>query len=84
METFFIGEYIKNQREALHLTQEQVCDGICDPATLSRIENGHHTPSRTKVNALLQKLSDAALQTVYKKGLIKSLSLKQSYPPMIS
>ena len=56
METFFIGEYIKNRREALHLTQEQVCDGICDPATLSRIENGRHTPSRTKVNALLQRL----------------------------
>ena len=56
MEVFFIGEYIKNQRETLRLTQEQVCDGICDPATLSRIENGHHTPSRTKVNALLQRL----------------------------
>ena len=25
MEVFFIGEYIKNRREALHLTQEQVC-----------------------------------------------------------
>ena len=56
MEVFFIGEYIKNRREALHLTQEQVCDGICDSATLSRIENGRHSPSRTKVNALLQRL----------------------------
>lgn len=40
MQNFFLGEYIKQRREALGLTQREVCEGICNAATLSRIENG--------------------------------------------
>ena len=53
MNVYFLGEYIKKQREKLGLTQEQVCEGICEQVTLSRLENGRQTPSRTRVNALL-------------------------------
>jgi len=56
MQTVFIGEYIKQRRKALNLTQEQLCDGICDPATISRIETGYQAPSRSRLNALLQRL----------------------------
>lgn len=56
MQRIFIGEYIRCQRKKLGLTQEQICDGICDATTLSRIENGRHTPSKAKINALLQRL----------------------------
>lgn len=56
MNVYFVGEYIKKQREKLGLTQEQVCEGICEQVTLSRLENGRQTPSRTRVNALLQRL----------------------------
>lgn len=56
MQMVLIGEYIKQRRKELHLTQEKVCDGICDPTTLSRIENGCQVPSKTKLNALLQRL----------------------------
>lgn len=56
MNVYFLGEYIKKQREKLGLTQEQVCEGICEQVTLSRLENGRQTPSRTRVNALLQRL----------------------------
>jgi len=56
MQSLPIGEVIRQKRLALGLSQEEVCDGICEPATLSRIENGRQTPSRSRLNALLQRL----------------------------
>ena len=44
MKNVFLGEYIKQRRLDLGLTQEQLCDGICEPMTLSRLENGKQTP----------------------------------------
>lgn len=52
MQNFFLGDYIKQKRLDLGLTQEQLCDGICEPMTLSRLENGKQTPSRNRINAL--------------------------------
>lgn len=56
MKNVFLGEYIKQRRLDLGLSQKQLCDGICEPVTLSRLENGRQTPSRTRINALLQRL----------------------------
>lgn len=56
METILIGEYIKRRRKELGLTQEQVCEGLCDPVTLSRLENGKQTPRRNLLHAILQRL----------------------------
>ena len=56
MQNFFLGEYIKQKRLDLGLTQEQLCDGICEPMTLSRLENGKQTPGRNRINALLQRM----------------------------
>lgn len=56
MKNVFLGEYIKQHRLDLGLTQEQLCNGICEPMTLSRLENGKQTPSRNRINALLQRL----------------------------
>lgn len=56
MKNVFLGEYIKQRRLDLGLTQEQLCEGICEPITLSRLENGKQTPSRNRINALLQRL----------------------------
>lgn len=56
MQNFKLGDYIRQRRISLNLTQEQVCEGICEPITLSRIENGKQTPSRTRINAILQRL----------------------------
>lgn len=56
MQNFFLGDYIKQKRLDLGLTQEQLCDGICEPMTLSRLENGKQTPSRNRINALLQRM----------------------------
>ena len=36
----------KNHREAHGMTQSELCAGICDPSTLSRLERGRQTPGR--------------------------------------
>lgn len=56
MKKYFIGELIKKRRQELKLTQEQLCEGICEPITISRLENGRQTPSMNKLRALLQRL----------------------------
>lgn len=56
MPTMFIGDCIKRRRKQLGLTQEQLCEGLCDAATLSRLETGFHSPRRSLLNALLQRL----------------------------
>lgn len=56
MREMLIGEYIRSQRKKLGLTQEALCDGICDISTLSRLERGKQTPNRNKVYALLHRL----------------------------
>jgi hypothetical protein len=33
MKNVFLGEYVKQRRLDLGLTQEQLCDGICEPMT---------------------------------------------------
>lgn len=79
MQNFFLGEYIKQRREALDLTQSQVCEGICTPATLSRIENGTQTPSRTRINAILQRLGlpDDRYISLLSKNELKIEALKK-------
>jgi transcriptional regulator with XRE-family HTH domain len=52
----YIGQILRERRQELELTQEKVCEGICDPVTLSRIEAGKQTPSRSKLKVLLQRL----------------------------
>lgn len=56
MQEIFLGEAIKKRRLELGLTQEQLCEGICEPITVSRLENGKQTPSRSRINALLERL----------------------------
>lgn len=56
MREMFLGEYIKQKRLDQGMTQEQLCEGLCEPMTISRLENGRQTPSRNLINALLQRL----------------------------
>lgn len=56
MQQIFLGEAIKKRRLELGLTQEQLCEGICEPITVSRLENGKQTPSRNRINAMLERL----------------------------
>ena len=56
MKELFIGEVLKRKRKELGLTQEELCEGICEPSTISRIESGRQVPAKNKLDALLQRL----------------------------
>lgn len=56
MGIYQVGEVIRKTREGLGITQEQLCDGICSVETLSRIENGKRSPSRTNFQALMERM----------------------------
>lgn len=56
MKTYFIGDLVKKRRKELGLTQEQLCEGICEPLTISRLENGKQTPSMNTLRVILQRL----------------------------
>lgn len=55
-EQFSIGHIIKKQRELEHITQGKLCEGVCDPSTLSKIESGTYHPAKSLAILLLQRL----------------------------
>ncbi len=59
-----MGEYskaavIKYTRKAVGMTQEELAEGICEPVTLSRYENGQLNPSDDKFVRLMQKMGES-------------------------
>ncbi len=57
MKQLSVGEIIKKHRKQINLTQEELCYGICDVSTLSRIERGTQTPSYPTLQALLERMN---------------------------
>lgn len=56
MDKVYIGEIIREERVRQKVSQEKLCEEICSPVTLSRLENGAQPPSYPKVKALLERL----------------------------
>lgn len=56
MKIDLLGEVIREKRIALGLTQSKLSDGICEPITISRLENGTQVPSFSKLQRIFQKL----------------------------
>ena len=56
MDEIMIGTCIKNRREALGMSQEELCEGYCSVSTISRIENNSQIPSRSLAKGLLGRL----------------------------
>lgn len=56
MRELFIGDYIREKRLEMGITQEQLCEGICEPITVSRMENGKQMPAYNRIRAFLQRL----------------------------
>ena len=52
-----IGDIIKQRREELGLTQEEVCKGICTQKTMSRIETNKNIPSIFIMENIMQRLA---------------------------
>lgn len=65
MPIYKFGYIVKQRREHLGYTQEDLADGICSVPTLSRIENGERLPTKDHFEMLLQRLgySEAILYT---------------------
>ena len=61
MAVFQLGAVIKNRREELGITQEDLADGICSVPTLSRIENGERMPTKDHFEMLMQRLGYSAM-----------------------
>lgn len=56
MKSYRIGDVIKRRRKALGMTQMQLCAGICDMSTLSKIETGRRVPFPKDTVRLLERL----------------------------
>ena len=56
MNEVHIGKIIKQKRLELGYTQEKLCEGICEPMSISRIERGLQNPSKNMLDALSQRL----------------------------
>ena len=65
MSYYPLGYIIKNRREELQLSQEDLADGICSVSTLSRIENGERIPSKNHYEMLMQRLGYSAISMDY-------------------
>lgn len=80
MSVFQLGPIIKNRREELGFSQEDLADGICAVPTLSRIENGERLPTKNHFEMLMQRLGYSAMSLDYFTGkeefLIHELKFK--------
>ena len=65
MPIYKFGYIIRQRREELGYTQEELAEGICSVPTLSRIENGERLPTKDHFEMLLQRLgySESILYT---------------------
>lgn len=78
MQRYLVGDFIRELRTELGYSQEELCDGICSPGNLSKIENNTRRPELNKLEALLQRLGHKECFTVFadKKEMNISLLLR--------
>lgn len=74
-------ELLRRTRIALKMSQEEVCEGICEQETLSRIENGKRKPHRKTIQELLERVDQKRnlVETVIMTEDYEVLELKQTY-----
>ncbi len=56
MSNYNMGQFIKFRRNELKVSQSELCRGICNVGTLSRIENGEQIPKTEMLKMLLERL----------------------------
>lgn len=96
-EIFRLSDVIKGRRIGMGLTQEQLSEGICDPVSISRIENGAVGPKTTILLKLMEKLkfpggkaslslsvgSEGAYKTAEKIRVVRKFSRYEELPPLV-
>ncbi len=58
MEYIKAGQMIRELRKRKGLSQEQLCEGLCEPPTMSKIEKGRQYPNKKLLDALLVRLQE--------------------------
>ena len=56
MDNLYFGEIIRIRREELNMKQEELCEGVCERSTLSKIERGKNECSKYLAEVFLQRL----------------------------
>lgn len=56
MRKMHIGKVIRQRRKELGYTQQKLCEGICEPPNISRLENEQQIPSRSTMALILERL----------------------------
>ena len=56
MAFYLLGDCIRERRERLGVTQEELCEGICSVPTLSKIENGKQGMRLNQYIAIMERL----------------------------
>lgn len=54
-----LGDVIRELRDRLHMTQEELAAGICSVSSVAKIEKGSQMPSGRVAEALLRRLKDS-------------------------
>ena len=54
-----LGDVIRELRDRLHMTQEELAAGICSVSSIAKIEKGSQMPSGRVAEALLRRLRDS-------------------------
>ncbi len=62
-----VGNFIKETRKELNLTQDEISEGICSISYLSKIENNQIVPNQFYIREIMEKLK--VDQTVYQNSL---------------
>lgn len=62
MKSIIIGELIRKHRIDMGLNQSDLCEGICQQSSLSRIETGEECPNQGMLVALLQRMGISGTQ----------------------
>ncbi|USS89388.1 helix-turn-helix domain-containing protein [Fructilactobacillus cliffordii] len=75
-----LGNYLKAQRKARHLSQAELSDGICSQSMISGIEKGNYIPSSLLLAQICHKLqislNDTALSDYFEFSNFQSASHK--------
>ena len=68
MSNYNAGDMIKLTREAMGITQEELCDTICSVQTLSKIENGKVKVKKATYQQLMEKMGRNGAKEAEKGG----------------
>ncbi len=75
----YIGALIREMRERLNMTQEELASDFCAVSTLQRIENGEEIPGRMLVNQIFSCLGSSDFPNAREEDITDADALREFY-----